>query len=290
MYPAPFTYQRPSSLSEAVEMLSAAGGDAKVLAGGHSLLPVMKMRLASPKALIDIGRLSELKGIRVEGDRLVVGALTTWRELETSPLVARYAPLLAEVAGEVGDIQVRNRGTVGGSLAHADPAADLPAAAHALEATLKLVGPNGSRELGIGDFVLGPLVTALEPDEIVQEVSFAVAEGRSGSCYEKFPHPASGYAVVGVACTVRLGADGRCEQVRIGITGAGSVAYRARAVEEALEGCQPDSQAVAAAAARAAEGADLMGDRFASQEYRAHLCRVLTERAVRSAVARAKGV
>ncbi|BAS26992.1 FAD binding domain-containing protein [Limnochorda pilosa] len=289
MFPAAFEYQRAATLPEALRMLAASGGEAKVLAGGHSILPMMKLRLATPQNLVDIGRVPELKGIRLEGNRLVVGALTTHRELETSEMVARHCPVLARAASEVGDVQVRNRGTLGGNLAHADPASDLPAVAQAMEAVLKLASPRGIREVAIGDFILGPLVTDLQGDEIIQEISFATVSGRSGSAYAKFAHPASGYAVVAVAAVVTLGADGSCQAARVGVTGASSTAYRATGVEQALVGRRPDAPVLEQAAAHAAEGADLMADLFASEAYRGHLCRVMTHRALKEAVGEAMG-
>lgn len=287
MYPATFEYQRAQSLAEALQILAASRGRVKLIAGGHSLLPLMKLRLAAPGTLVDIGRIPELKGIRLEGERLVAGAMTTHHELATSELVTRHCPVLARTAARVGDMQVRNRGTLGGNLAHADPASDLPAAALALDARLKLVNARGVREVAVGDFILGPLVTGLQNDEIIESVSFAIASGRSGSAYAKFAHPASGYAVVGVACVVELAPDETCRDVRVGVVGVSSSPYRATGVEEALVGRKPEPRALEEAATHAAEKADLMSDLFASEAYRAHLCRVMTHRALREAVAEA---
>ena len=205
MIPAAFRYQRANSVEEAVRILAESGGTAKVLAGGHSLIPMMKLRLTRPEHLVDIGRIPGLKGIRVEGNQLVIGALTTHGEVAASETVKEKLPVLAEAASVIGDLQVRNRGTVGGNLAHADPAADLPAAALALDGSLVAVGPDGTRTINLADFFFGPFITALATDEIVTEVRFPIPEGPWGGAYEKFAHPASGYAVVGVAAAVEIG-------------------------------------------------------------------------------------
>lgn len=293
MYPASFEYRRATSVKEAVQMLADSGGQAKVLAGGHSLLPLMKLRLATPAMLVDIGRLAELKEIRVVDGQVAVGALATHREVQASPLVRERCPLLAEAASVVGDMQVRNRGTVGGNLAHADPASDLPAVAVALEATLVVQGPKGAREVRAADFFLGPLMTALAPDELVTEIRFpsrsALGDGeRTGMAYLKFPHPASGYAVVGVAAALSLEGSGACRSVRIGITGVGDHAFRAASAEKVLAGRIADGEAVEQAARQAVEGVDVQEDLFASREYRAHLCRVYVKRALTEAVRRAR--
>ncbi|HEY8485862.1 MAG TPA: FAD binding domain-containing protein, partial [Limnochordales bacterium] len=231
--------------------------------------------------------------------QLVVGALTTHGELAASGTVREHCPLLAEAAGCVGDLQVRNRGTIGGNLAHADPASDLPAVAVALGATLRLAGPTGSREVAAEDFFLGPLTTALGPDEILTDVRLPTAAAlgpglRVGSAYVKFPHPASGYAVVGVAAVVGLDAQDSCRLVRVGVTGAASRAFRARVVEQALEGRQlgPGADVAAVleqASSRATDGVEVLEDLFAGREYRAHLCRVYVKRALLQALQRARG-
>ncbi|WP_324716638.1 xanthine dehydrogenase family protein subunit M [Carboxydochorda subterranea] len=289
MYPAAVDYRRASTLEEALAILAADGSRAKVLAGGHSLLPMMKLRLSNPGLLVDIGRLPELRGIRREGDRLVIGALTTHHEVETSPLVREACPVLAEAAAEVGDMQVRNRGTVGGNLAHADPASDLPAVAVALDAELVIAGAGGRRRTAaIGDFILGPLVTALGADELLVELRVPVLAGRTGSAYVKHPHPASGYAVVGVAAVLTLGPDGTCQSARVGITGVSDRAYRASGVEQVIVGRPLDDATLRDAAAKAADGVTVNSDLYASDAYRAHLSRVYAERALRLAAQRAR--
>lgn len=265
MIPAPFDYVRPSSLSEALDLLAKHGEDAKLLAGGHSLLPAMKLRLAQPTILIDIGRLEDLRFIRAEGDRLAIGALSTHGELEASELLRTACPLLAETAALIGDVQVRNRGTIGGSLAHADPAADWPAAMLALGADLELVGPEGRRTVPAEDFFVDLLQTALAPGEIL--TSLRVPRTGPTVAYEKFAQKASGFAICGVAVVQDQG-------IRVGITGVAPKPYRARAVEEAFARGLPD------AAEHAAQGVEVMGDLHASPEFRAHLARVYTRRAI----------
>ncbi|SEN76209.1 FAD binding domain-containing protein [Lihuaxuella thermophila] len=281
MIPSAFDYTRATSVEEAVKLLQAAGGEAKLLAGGHSLLPMMKIKLTSPGKLIDIGRIKELSGIRKEGNRLVVGALTTHRQVAADPLVRKYAPVLAEAASQIGDIQVRNRGTVGGNLAHADPASDLPAVALALEAEFEVQGPDGKETLDAGGFFLGPLITALPENSILTSVSFAIPPEGAKSTYLKYPHPASGYAVVGVAAVVSTGPDGMVNDARIGITGVADTAYRAEEAERALVGKKLSEQTILEVAALASEGQEMASDLFASAEYRRHLTRVYTIRALK---------
>ncbi|MEW6046171.1 MAG: xanthine dehydrogenase family protein subunit M [Bacillota bacterium] len=293
MYPPSFEYRRASSVREAIEMLAQWGGRARLLAGGHSLIPLMKLRLASPEALVDIGRVGEMRGIRVSDGQLVVGALTTHHELETSPVVRQYCPVLAEAASVIGDPQVRNRGTVGGNLAHADPASELPAVAVALDARMVAVGPAGQRTVEASNFFLGMLTTALAGDEVLTEVRFPararMGGQRLGMAYAKLPHPASGYAVVGVAAVVSLDDAGACCDVRVGVTGVADRAYRASATEQALTGRQPGPAAIEEAAALATDGVDVQGDPlYASAEYRAHLCRVYVKRALAEAARRAQ--
>lgn len=289
MFPSPFEYQAPASLDEALALLSQHGDRAKVLAGGHSLLPLMKLRLAAPELLIDIGRIPELAGIREADGGLVIGAGTTYRMVQDSALIRERFPLVREAAEVVGDQQVRNRGTIGGALAHADPASDMPAVMLALNAELTLVRQGGRRTLPIGEFLVDALTTALQPGELLTEIRLPALPARSGTAYVKYPHPASGYAVVGVAAVLALDAQGRCSDVRVGITGASSKAYRARAVEQALAGQAPTEQNIVAAAERAAEGVEMNSDLFASAEYRAHLTRVFARRALALAAQRAMG-
>lgn len=287
MIPAAFEYHRPASVSEALQLLKRLP-DAKLLAGGHSLLPMMKLRLVSPANLVDLGRIEALRFIRQDGQSIVLGALATHWMVESSEAVRTRVPALAECAGRIGDVQVRNVGTIGGSLAHADPAADYPAAMLALDAQIVAEGPQGRQVKPAGQFFTGLFSTALAPDHILVEVRVPVPTGRTGGAYVKFPHPASGFAVVGVAAQVTLDGQGRCAAVRIGVTGVGPAAYRPMAVENGLAGGALDEKTVAAAAARAAEGVDVNEDLFASAEYRAHLATVFTRRAVLAAAQRAK--
>jgi len=286
MYPAEFDYQAPATVAEAVSLLQQ-NEDAKVLAGGHSLLPMLKLRLSQPSLLVDIGRIAELKGITEENGSLRLGAMTTQQVIQDSDLVKKVSPLLAETASHVGDPQVRNRGTIGGTLAHGDPAADQTAAFLALGGTVTVLGPNGERTIAADDLFLDMMTTALEPDEVLVSVSVPGQPARTGSAYEKFANAASGYAIVGVAAVVTLDEHGACSGARVAITGAGSKATRALGVESALAGRRLDDATVAAAAEHAAEGLSLMSDLHASEEYRAHLATVFTRRAVTRAAARA---
>jgi aerobic carbon-monoxide dehydrogenase medium subunit len=288
MIPAPFDYEVPATLKEAVTLLAQDPEGSKVLAGGHSLIPAMKLRLAQPQRLIDIARLPDLSYIREEGDQILIGATTTHYQLESSDLLRSICPLLPECAGSIGDVQVRNKGTIGGSLAHSDPAGDWPAAAIALGAKVVLIGTSGERVLKMEDFLVDLLTTALEPGEILREIRIAKPQGRFGHAYQKVAHPASGFAVVGVAANLSLGADGKCESASLGITGVASKAYRPRAVEDALTGKQLDDQAIAAAAGHACEGVDANSDLYASGEYRCHLAKVHAARAIRTAAGRVK--
>ncbi|HXT35759.1 MAG TPA: xanthine dehydrogenase family protein subunit M, partial [Chloroflexota bacterium] len=269
MYPAEFDYQAPSTVAEAVALLQQ-NEDAKVLAGGHSLLPMLKLRLSQPSLLVDIGRIEDLKGITEENGALRLGAMTTQQVIQDSDLVKKVCPLLAETASHVGDQQVRNRGTIGGTLAHGDPAADQTAAFLALGGTVTAMGPNGERTIAADDLFLDMMTTAVEPDEVLVSVSVPSQPARSGSAYEKFANAASGYAIVGVAAVVTLDEQGACKGARVAITGAGSKATRALGVEGALVGHRLDDAAIAAAAEHAAEGLSLMSDLHASEEYRAH--------------------
>jgi carbon-monoxide dehydrogenase medium subunit len=284
VYPSQFEYYRANSVAEAVQLLQQHDG-AKLVAGGHSLLPLMKLRLLEPPALIDIGRIPGLAGVKVNGGA-TIGALTTYRQLmDTAGLSDRYAALV-EAASVVGDVQVRNRGTIGGAVAHADPASDLPAVMLALDATFTAVGPNGTRQIKAADFFVDVLTTALQPGEVLTEIALPALPANTGSAYVKFPHPASGYAIVGVAAVVTLSGS-TIGSARVAVTGAGPKAVRLSGVEAALAG-QPTS-AIEAAAAKAADGLDLNGDIHASEEYRAHLVRVFTRRALEAAVSRARG-
>src|SRR5690349_21043587 len=279
MIPASFDYESPKTLNEAISLL-ASREDAKLLAGGHSLLPAMKLRLAQPALLIDLGRIAGLDYIRDAGDTISIGALTTHATVAASQVLHTSSPLLAQAAENIGDIQVRNRGTIGGSLAQAHPSADYPAAVLALDATIVAASRSGERTVPARQFFTGMFTTALRPDEIITEIRVPKTAG-SGTVYKKFHHPASGYAVVGVAAVVR-GATGKVDDVAIGITGVAEVAYRAAAVEDALRG-KPAS-AIAEAAKQAADKVEALGDNYASGDYRRHLAQVYTRRAVQEAL------
>lgn len=286
MIPASFDYLAPKTIDEAVGLLAQHGDEAKILAGGHSLIPAMKLRLAQPQLLIDIGRISDLAYIREEGDQIRIGALTTHYQLESSDRLKQICPLAPSCAASIGDVQVRNKGTIGGSLAHSDPAGDWPAAIIALRAEMVAVGPHGERVIKADDFFVDLLTTALQPTEILREVRIAAPQGRFGQAYQKVHHPASGFAIVGVAVHLQITADGHCESAGVGITGVASKAYRASAVETALAGRELNQETMAAAAAHAVDGVDANSDLSASEEYRRHLAQVHTRRAIARAAAR----
>lgn len=279
-----FDYTRAQSVAEAVSLLEESGGEAKLLAGGHSLLPMMKVCLTSFEKLIDIGQIAQLKGVQKDGDRLIVGALTTYKEALHDPLVKTHLPVLSEAAAMIGDLQVRNRGTIGGNLAHADPASDLPALALALDAQLTVQGPDGEEQIGADEFFLGPLITALPPNSVLTSVAFQIPPEGAKSTYVKFAHPASGYAVVGVAAALGRAADGTIDFARVGVTGVSDVAFRAEETERRLIGQKPTEAVIQEAAQKAAEGQEMGRDLFASEEYRRHLCTVYTARAIRRLV------
>jgi carbon-monoxide dehydrogenase medium subunit len=288
MIPAAFDYQAPATLEEAVSLIANDPDGAKVLAGGHSLIPAMKLRLAQPQLLVDIARIKSLSYIREEGDQILIGATTTHYQLESSDLLKRICPLLPACAASIGDVQVRNKGTIGGSIAHSDPAGDWPAAVLALDGDLVLVGPSGERTVKAVDFFVDLLTTDLRPGEILREIRIAKPSGRFGQAYQKVPHPASGFAVVGIAVDVTLNDDGSCKAARIGVTGVGVKAYRAQGVEAALAGKNLDAQTITAAAAHVCDGVDPNADLYASGEYRCHLAQVHTRRALEAAKANVK--
>jgi aerobic carbon-monoxide dehydrogenase medium subunit len=289
MIPSAFEYHAPTSIGEALTLLGRYGDGAKLLAGGHSLLPALKLRLQSVEHLIDLGRIQDLRYVREQGGALAIGALATHHMVESAEIVRQKCPLLAECAARIGDMQVRNRGTIGGSLSHADPAADYPAAILALEAEIDAASSSGKRTLRAEDFFVDMLTTALEPGEIVTEVRVpAIAKG-TGGAYLKVPQPASGFAIVGVAALVTLDGAGRMSRVRVGVTGAAVKAFRARETENALAGKPPEEKVFGQAAALATKGVEPSGDLFASAEYRAHLVKVFVARALAAAVARARG-
>ena len=284
MIPGEFEYFAPTSVQEAVSLLQQHGEDAKVLAGGHSLIPLLKLRLASPPVLVDISRIQELKGIQRQNGSVTIGALATHADIEFSEDLRGVFPLMHDTATVIGDPMVRNLGTFGGALAHADPAGDWPAVALALNATMRLTGPNGERTVAADDFFVDLLTSAVEPGEVLTAVEIPVPQGKYGTSYQKFSHPASGYAVVGVAALVQLGADGTCQDCRVAITGAGPKATRATATEGALKGQQLTEDLIAGASEQAGNGMDFLGDIFASESYRAHLVKVFTKRALLGAM------
>jgi carbon-monoxide dehydrogenase medium subunit len=288
MFPTEFTYAAPATLAEAVQLMQ--GAEAKPLAGGQSLLPLMKLRLASPGQLVDLRRIGELRGIREDGDAIIIGAMTTYLTALKSPVLARRAPLVVEAARVVGDMQVRARGTIGGSLAHADPGGDMPAVMLALNADVAAAGPTGTRIIPVTSLFTGMMETAIQPNELLTAIRFqAIDTPDTGSAYAKHHHPASGYAVLGVAAIVRLGPDGACQEAHVAITGAGENAARAAGVEQALVGKQLDDTTISQAAASAANGLTLLSDSYASADFRAHLAQVYTQRALATAAQRARG-
>jgi carbon-monoxide dehydrogenase medium subunit len=283
MIPTSFDYVRAESVEHAVSALAEHGDEAKVLAGGQSLLPLMRLRLATPEVVVDVGRLSQLRGVRQDGDALVIGALTTHHEVMHDELVRRHASLLAEATATVADPAVRHRGTFGGSLAHADPAGDLPAVALALGAEMVAHGPNGRRSIPASEFFVDYFETALSPDELLIEVRVPRFGSGWGFRYEKFHRVAQAWAIVGVAAAVRR-ENGSIAEARIGLTNMGPTPLRAEAVEQALaEAAASDDAALARAAERAAEGTSPPTDLSGQADYRQHLARVLTRRAVRQA-------
>lgn len=288
MIPNQFDYVAAKSLDEALTLLGKHKDDAKLLAGGHSLVPAMKLRLAQPKVLIDISRIKELSYIREDKGQIRIGAMTTHFQIESSDLLRRACPLLPETAQYLGDMQVRNKGTIGGSLVHADPAADWPAAVIALDADLVIAGSKGERVIKTDKFFVEMLTTALETSEILREIRFTVPQGRVGQSYMKFRHPASGFAVVGVAVSLSLDGGGKCQSAGVGITGVSPKPYRASGVEKALKGVATDGKSLSAAAAHSSDGVDANSDLFASGEYRRHLAEVYTRRALETAVGRVK--
>lgn len=281
MFPSQFDYHRPSSVEEAIQILQQ-DPDAKILAGGHSLLPAMKLRLAAPSALVDLNQIDALRSIAINGD-VRIGAMTTYETLYESDELKSVVPLLHDAIYHVGDRQVQARGTLGGALAHSDPAADLTAVALALDASVTAVGPNGSRTTPLSDFFVDLFTTSLAPDEVLTEIQIPAPAAGTVMAYTKHRHPASGYAVVGVAVVITVGADGNVSAARIAVTGATSKAERASAAEAALVGKPLNAENIAAAAAVAADGLEVNGDHYASADYRRHLVGVYTKRALEQA-------
>jgi carbon-monoxide dehydrogenase medium subunit len=284
MYPASFEYHTPGTLREAFDLLGRLQDDAKILAGGHSLLPAMKLRLARPGHLVDLRKIPGLAGIREESGTLVIGAMTTHHAIESSAVIKSRCPMLAQTAGLIGDPMVRNMGTIGGSLAHADPAADYPAAVIALNAEIVAEGPKGKRTIKVDGFFKALMTTALGADEVITEVRIPACAANVGCAYMKFPHPASRFAVVGVAAAIAVD-GGKASRASIGVTGAGTRALRARGVEAALQGKALDADTIRAAAEHAPEGVDVQADLQGSVEYKQHLLKVFARRAIEAAVA-----
>jgi carbon-monoxide dehydrogenase medium subunit len=283
MFPANFSYHAVRSVDEALQLLTQYGEDAKLLAGGHSLIPAMKLRLTAPRYLIDIGRVPGLSGIRIDGDALAIGALTLHADIVHSDLVRQRVPGLSDAAGVIGDVQVRNRGTIGGSVAHADPAADFPVILTALNASFVAVSPSGKRTIAVDDFFVDFYTTALAPNEVLTEIRVPLPPAAAGTAYHKMAHPASGYVVVSAGALINRDAAGRCAAARVAIGGLGSGPLRAKTTEAALQGHALTPEIIEAAAAKANDGASPDDDFYASAEYKRHMATVLARRAISQA-------
>jgi carbon-monoxide dehydrogenase medium subunit len=282
MIPAKFDYFAASSVNEAVSALENGGEDAKVIAGGQSLLPLLRLRLANPDLLVDVGGIDELRGVSDHGDSLLIGSRTTHYELTSDPLIAAHCGLIAQAAGTVADPAVRHRGTLGGSLAHGDPAGDLPAVVLAMDGTMVACGPGGTREIPAGEFFIDYLTTALAPSEILTGVRVPKFGSDWGYRYEKFHRTAQAWAIVGVAALARR-SNGQVTEARIGLTNMGAVPIRAAAAEAAAAGAEASRAALAAAAESAADGTEPPADLHGAPDYRRHLAKVLTGRALAAA-------
>ncbi len=283
MIPGSFEYYSPRSLTDAVKFLSEHKDDVKILSGGQSLLPLMKMRLAKPGYVLDIGRIPSLDTMIEQGDHLLIGGLVTYAQMESSDLLKKRCPLLPQTATTVADVQVRNRGTIGGSIAHADPAGDMPATILALDAEIKAVGPDGERWIKAGDFFLGLLMSALEPDQIVTAVKVPIT-GSDKTAYAKAAPRSSGFAVVGVAVRMAVDGSGVCSRIALGITGVTDKAYRADRAEKMLTGKKLEPQLIEAAALESTRNIDVIEDINGSSEYRTHLTHVYVERTIQAAL------
>jgi carbon-monoxide dehydrogenase medium subunit len=283
MIPGAFEYYSPRSLSDAVKFLGEHKDDVKILSGGQSLLPLMKMRLAKPGYVLDIGRIPGLDTIVEDGNHLIIGGLVTYAQMESSAVLKRRCPLLPQTATTVADVQVRNRGTIGGSIAHADPAGDMPATILALDAEIKAIVPNGERWIKAGDFFLGLLMSALEPDQIVTAVKVPVT-GSDKTAYAKAAPRSSGFAVVGVAVRMAIERSGICSRIALGITGVTHKAYRADRAEKMLAGKKLEPQLIDAAAVEATRNIDVIEDINGSSEYRTHLTHVYVARTIQTAL------
>jgi carbon-monoxide dehydrogenase medium subunit len=286
MFPASFGYVAAHSVEEALDLLSKYGEDAKLLAGGHSLIPAMKLRLASPRCLIDLGPVPGLSGISIDGDTLAIGALTVHAAILASDLVRKHFPGLIDAASVIGDLQVRNRGTIGGSVAHNDPGADFPVILTALNASFTLMSLAAKRTVAADDFFIDFFSTALGPDEVLTEIRLPLSSSDSGSAYQKMAHPASGYVVVSAGARIERSSSGQCASARIAMGGLAGGSRRAGAVESALQGQSLTAETIAAAAAKAAEGSDPEDDTYASAEYKRHMATLLARRAIESALER----
>jgi carbon-monoxide dehydrogenase medium subunit len=289
MIPAPFEYNAPADLGQAIELLARSGGEAKILAGGQSLIPLMKFRLAQPAQLIDLGRIPGLAYVRETDGELRIGALTREADLEADPVVRARYPILSETTAVIADPLVRNLATVGGNLAHADPANDHPATMLALRASVVVRGAKGERVIPIDELFVDTFTTSLGADEILTEIRIPKAAARTGGAYLKLERKVGDFAIAGVAAFVALDDRGRVSGAGLGLTNVGPTAIRARKAEESLQGRAPDDKAIVAAAALAAEAAQPVSDTRGPAEYKRDIVRVLTARALRTAVARAKG-
>ena len=288
MLPARFGYVAARSVEEALQLLTKHGDDAKLLAGGHSLIPAMKLRLASPRHLIDLGAVPGLRGVRVDGDSLAIGALTVHADVAASDLVRKQLPGLADAASMIGDVQVRNRGTVGGSVAHADPAADLPVILTTLNASFVLQSAAGNRTVAADEFFIDFYTTAIAANEVLTEIRVPLPPPGAGTAYAKLPHPASGYVVVSAGVCIHRQPSGQCASAHITIGGMGSNPIRATATEAALQGQPLTGDVIARAATKAAEGTNPDDDFYASADYKRQVATVYTRRAIEAAVERAK--
>lgn len=287
MFPASFGYVAAHSVEEALQLLTKHGEDAKLLAGGHSLIPAMKLRLASPRTLIDLGTVPGLRGVRIDGDAMSIGALTVHADVAASELVQKHLPGLADAASVIGDMQVRNRGTIGGSVAHADPGADFPVILTALNASFVLQSIAGSRTVAVDNFFIDFYTTTMKANEVLTEIRVPLPMSGSGTAYAKLPHPASGYVVVSAGVLVTRQASGSCALARVVLGGLGSRPIRAQATEAELQGKPLTPEVIAAAAAKAAENSDPADDTYASAEYKRHVATVYARRAIEAALKRA---
>ena len=288
MFPANFGYVAARTVEEALLLLTKHGEEGKLLAGGHSLIPAMKLRLQSPQMLIDLGTVPGLRGVRADGNQLVIGALTVHADVASSDIVRKHVPGLAEAASLIGDVQVRNRGTIGGSVAHADPAADLPVILTALDAAFVVQSSSGNRTIAVDEFFTDFYTTAIMANEILTEIRVPLPGARCGTAYAKLPHPASGYVVVSAGVLVTRQASGSCTAARVAIGGLGSGPCRAIATEIELQGKPLTPQIIAAAAAKAAEETDPVEDSYASVEYKLHVATVYARMAIEAALERAR--